>query len=170
MTSLVNSGRVHPMRAVYAGSFDPPTNGHLDIIQRASRVFDNLVVGIGTNSSKTPLFNAGERATLVTDACKGLNNVSVMIFRGLLVNYCKEVGASVIVRGLRAVSDFEAELAQAHTNHKLHPEIDTFFLVTQPENSFVSSSMVREVARFEGDISSFVPPNVVVALKRKLSG
>lgn len=158
------------MKAVYAGSFDPPTNGHLDIIQRASRIFDELIVGIGTNSSKEPLFNAGQRTTLVVDACTGFSNVSVIIFHGLLVDYCKEVGASVIVRGLRAVSDFEAELAQAHTNHKLHPEIDTFFLVTKPENSFVSSSMVREVARFGGDISSFVPPNVVGALKRKLFG
>jgi pantetheine-phosphate adenylyltransferase len=158
------------MKAIYAGSFDPPTNGHLDIIQRASRVFDELIVGIGTNSSKTPLFNAGERSTLVTDTCKDLSNVTVAIFRGLLVNYCKEIGATIIVRGLRAVSDFEAELALAHTNHKLHPEIDTFFLVTQPENSFVSSSMVKEVSRHGGDISSFVPPNVVTALKRKLSG
>jgi pantetheine-phosphate adenylyltransferase len=158
------------MKAVYAGSFDPPTTGHLDIIQRASRVFDELIVGIGTNSSKTPLFNAGERSILVTDACTGLSNVTVVIFRGLLVDYCKKVEAPIIVRGLRAVSDFEAELAQAHTNHKLHPEVDTFFLVTQPENSFVSSSMVREVAKLGGDISPFVPLNVVAALKRKLSG
>lgn len=158
------------MKAMYAGSFDPPTTGHLDIIQRASRVFDELVVGIGTNSSKTPLFNAGERSTLVTGACTGLSNVSVVIFQGLLTDYCKEAGVKVIVRGLRAVSDFEAELALAHTNHKLHPGVDTFFLVTQPENSFVSSSMVREVARFGGDISSFVPPNVATALKKKLSG
>lgn len=127
-------------------------------------------MGIGTNSSKIPLFNAGERSTLVTDACAGISNVSVVIFRGLLVDYCREAGVQVIVRGLRAVSDFEAELALAHTNHKLHPDIDTFFLVTQPENSFISSSMVREVAKFGGDISSFVPLNVVTALKRKLSG
>lgn len=160
------------MKAVYAGSFDPLTNGHLDIIQRASLVFNKLVVGIGTNSSKVPFFNAGERSTLVTDACVdlGLTNVSVSIFNGLLVNYCKAISATVIVRGLRAVSDFEAELALAHTNHKLYPNIDTFFLVTQPENSFVSSSMVREVARHGGDFSSFVPTNVVTAMKRKLSG
>lgn len=160
------------MKAVYAGSFDPPTNGHLDIIQRASRVFDKLIVGIGTNSSKLPFLNAGERATLVTDACASLKltNVSVSIFNGLLVNYCREVKATVIVRGLRAVSDFEAELALAHTNHKLYPDIDTFFLVTQPENSFVSSSMVREVARLGGDFSFFVPNNVVITVKRKLSG
>ena len=160
------------MKAVYAGSFDPPTNGHLDIIQRASRVFDELIVGIGTNSSKLPLLNAGERSTLVTDACRnlGLTNVTVTIFKGLLVEYCKEVEAKIIVRGLRALSDFEAELALAHTNHKLHPEVDTFFLVTQPENSFVSSSMVKEVAKHGGDISSFVPANVILALKRKLTG
>lgn len=158
------------MKAVYAGSFDPPSNGHLDIIQRASRVFEELIVGIGTNSSKIPLFNAGERFTLVTDACKGLGNVSVTIFLGLLVDYCKEIEATVIVRGLRAVSDFEAKLVLAHTNHKLHHEIDTFFLVTQPENSFVSSSMVREIARHGGNITPLVPANVAAALKRKLSG
>jgi len=135
-------------------------------------VFDELIVGIGTNSSKLSFLNAGERSTLVTDACASLKltNVSVSIFSGLLVNYCREIGANVIVRGLRAVSDFEAELALAHTNHKLYPDIDTFFLVTQPENSFVSSSMVKEVARHGGDISSFVPANVVTAMKRKLSG
>jgi pantetheine-phosphate adenylyltransferase len=158
------------MIAVYAGSFDPPTNGHLDIIRRASRVFDTLIVGIGTNSSKSPLLNAGERASLVEASCEDLSNVSVKIFSGLLVTFCKEIGAAVIVRGLRAVTDFEAELALAHTNHKLYPEIDTFFLVTQPENSFVSSSMVKEVAKYGGDISSFVPSNVMASLKRKLSG
>ena len=166
---MASFGSLGPMIAVYAGSFDPPTTGHLDIIQRASRVFEELVVGIGTNSSKLPLLNAGERSTLVTDACKGLDNVSVTIFGGLLVDYCNTIKATVIVRGLRAVTDFEAELAAAHTNHKLHPEIDTFFLVTQPENSFVSSSMVKEVAMYGGEVSSFVPPNVVAALKRRLS-
>jgi len=158
------------MKAVYAGSFDPPTNGHLDVIQVASEVFEELVVGIGTNSSKTPLFNAGERSTLITDACRGLSNVTVGIFKGLLINYCVEIGASVIVRGLRSLSDYEAELAMSHTNGRLNPKIRTVLIPTRPDNSFVASSIVREISRYGGDVSSLVPPNVVVALKRKLAG
>ena len=160
------------MIAIYAGTFDPPTNGHADIIQRASRVFDELIVGVGTNIGKNPLFNAGERSDLVRKISDnlGLKNVKVVIFSGLLVDFCREEKAGVIVRGLRAVTDFEAELAMAHTNSKLEKSIETFFLVTSPENSFVSSSMVREVARFKGDISSFVPPVVESAMKRKLAG
>jgi pantetheine-phosphate adenylyltransferase len=158
------------MIAVYAGSFDPVTIGHLDIIQRASRIFENLLVGIGTSSSKTPMLNAGERAALVSETCRGITNVKVDIFSGLLVDFCKMAKASVIVRGFRAVSDFETELAMAHVNYELDPDIETVFLPTKAKNSFVSSSVVREIARYGGDISSFVPPNVVAVLKRKLSG
>jgi pantetheine-phosphate adenylyltransferase len=153
------------MKAAYAGSFDPLTNGHLDIIQRASKVFDELRVVIAVNPSKSALFSSGRRALLVYEACKDLTNVTVEVSQGdLLVNYCKSNRIDIIVRGLRAVSDFESELAQAHTNHKLDPKIDTFFLVTQPENSFISSSMVKEISKLGGDVSPFVPPNVVKAL------
>jgi pantetheine-phosphate adenylyltransferase len=159
-----------PMIAVYAGSFDPITVGHLDVIQRSSKLFENLVVGVGTNSAKSPLLTAGERQLVIREACSDLSNVTVNIFSGLLVNYCKEIGASVIVRGLRAVSDFEAELAMAHVNYMLDPEIETVFLDTKANNSFISSSMVKEIARNKGDFSKLVPPNVEVFLIRKLRG
>lgn len=157
------------MLAIYAGSFDPVTIGHLDIIQRASRIFEGLIVGVGTNSSKSPLLDSGERASLVSEACRGITNVKVEIFSGLLVDFCKMAKASIIVRGFRAVSDFETELGMAHVNYELDPSIDTIFLPTKTKNSFVSSSVVREVAKFKGDISAFVPPNVADYLMRKLS-
>lgn len=158
------------MIAVYPGSFDPITVGHLDLIQRSSRLFSDIVVGIGTNSLKTPLFNAGERASLVKEACAGIDNVKVEIFGGLLVNFCKSIDCRVIVRGLRVLTDFEAELAMDHVNHMLDPDIETVYLGTRAESSFVSSSMVREIARHGGNITPLVPANVAAALKRKLSG
>lgn len=156
--------------ALYAGSFDPPTHGHEDVIRRAAKVFDNLVVGVGNNSSKTPFFLAWERAKLISDICSDVKNLEVKIFNGLLVNFCKEVEATVIIRGLRAVTDFEAELGIAHVNAQQDPGIDTFFLVTKPDNSFVSSSAVKELIRFGGDVSYYVHPNVITAMKRKMSG
>ncbi len=158
------------MIAVYAGTFDPPTNGHRDVIVRASKVFEELAVGIGTGSGKTPLFIGGERLDLMRHICLDLPNVKVTLFQGLLVDFCRSIKAGVIVRGLRTVTDFEAELAMAHTNKVLAPEIDTFFLGATTNDSFVSSSMVREVARYNGDISKFVDPMVASALMRKLRG
>jgi pantetheine-phosphate adenylyltransferase len=157
------------MIAIYAGSFDPITVGHLDVIQRASRLFEKLVVGVGTNSAKAPFLNSGDRRLLIQEACSELMNVEVDIFNGLLVEYCKKVGATVIVRGLRAVSDFEAELAMAHVNYMLSPDIETIFLDTKASNSFISSSMVKEIAKNKGDFSKLVPPNVAAYLVRKLS-
>ena len=158
------------MKAVYAGTFDPFTNGHWDLVERSSHVFENLTIAVGNGSGKLPLLNAGERKTIITEAVGELKNVTVDIFDGLLVNYCKSIGAKIIVRGLRALSDFEAELAMAHTNYMLDHNIDTFFLVTKTENSYVSSSMVREVARLGGDITPFVPPYAAKFLLRKLRG
>jgi pantetheine-phosphate adenylyltransferase len=158
------------MIAVYAGSFDPITVGHLDIIQRASRLFEILIVGIGTNSLKTPMLNAGERSALVTETCKGIPNVKVDIFSGLLVDFCGMSKAGAIVRGFRALTDFETELGMAHVNYELAPNIETVFLATKPNNSFVASSVVREIAKYKGNISAFVTPNVASYLARKLSG
>jgi len=158
------------MIAVYAGSFDPVTVGHWDIIQRSSKLFGGLIVGVGTNSAKSPLLTAGERQMLIKEACADLENIKVDIFSGLLVEYCKSVGAEVIVRGLRAVSDFEAELAMAHVNYMLNPNIETVFLDTKASNSFISSSMVKEIARNNGDFSKLVPKNVESYITRKLRG
>jgi pantetheine-phosphate adenylyltransferase len=156
--------------ALYAGSFDPPTHGHEDVIRRAAKVFEKLVVGVGNNSSKTPYFLAWERARLISDICSDVNNLEVKIFNGLLVNFCKEMEATVIIRGLRAVTDFEVELGIAHVNAQQNPDIYTFFLVTKPDNSFVSSSAVKELIRYGGDISYYVHPSVIKAMKRKMDG
>lgn len=161
-----------PIVAVYAGSFDPITLGHLDVIIRASRVFSKVIVGVGINSSKAPFFLPGDRKDLilrVRDENK-LLNVEVEIFAGLLVDFCRERDASVIVRGLRFGSEFETELNIAHTNSALCPEIETVFLGTSPGHSFVSSSNAREVARYAGDLSKFVPDLVAAAMRKKISG
>jgi pantetheine-phosphate adenylyltransferase len=154
--------------AVYAGSFDPVTLGHVDLIARASNIFDQVIVGIGVNSSKKPTFSTEERIQLIAAACSDLgHNIEVTAFEGLLVNFCKKVGASVIIRGLRAVTDFEYELGIAHANATQVPEIDTYFLPTKPEFSFVSASVVREIAKYGGDLHKYVPPVVSEALREK---
>jgi pantetheine-phosphate adenylyltransferase len=155
------------MDAIYAGSFDPPTLGHEDIIHRASKVFNKLWVGIGTNSSKTPFLSTDERKFLLMEICKDLPNVEVIVFGGLLVSVCKLMKIGIMVRGLRASLDFESELSMAHVNRKLNPDVDTMFLVTETENSFVSSSMVKEVLRHGGDISSFVSEGVEIYLQNR---
>jgi pantetheine-phosphate adenylyltransferase len=162
--------------AVYAGSFDPITKGHLDLIRRASRAFDKLIIGIGVNLGKAPLFSLEERTTLIRATIpKELTaNIEISPFGGLLVDFCREVAATVIVRGLRAVTDFEAELGVAHANSNMVPEIDTFFLPTSPEYSFVSSSIVREIARHDSEIGwkklhHYVSPVVIDALRGKLT-
>lgn len=153
------------MNAIFAASFDPPTRGHEDIICRAARVFDKLYVGIGTNSSKKPLLHADERKFLLMEICKNLPNVEVIVFGGLLASVCELMNIGIIVRGLRATLDFEYELSMAHVNRKLAPDVDTMLFVTETSNSFVSSSMVKEVLRYEGDISSFVSEGVERYLK-----
>lgn len=144
------------MKAILAASFDPPTLGHEDLIKRAAKIFDKLYVGIGKNNKKKPYLPIKSRQALLERICKEYSNVEVVLFDGLLVEYCKEHGIGIIVRGLRATLDFEYELSMAHVNKKLMEEVDTIFLPTEVENSFVSSSIVREIHEHGGDISAFV--------------
>jgi pantetheine-phosphate adenylyltransferase len=154
---------------VYPGSFDPATNGHLDIIQRASKIFDKLIVGVLYNNQKKPMFTIEERVELLKQLTKDIDNVIVDTFHGLLVDFVKSHNADVIVRGFRAISDFEYELQLAQTNYNLNSEIETIFLVTRNEYSFLSSSIVKEVARYKGDISNMVPPLIKEHLFNKFN-
>lgn len=155
--------------AMYAGSFDPPTYGHLDLVERASRLFEHLVVGIGVNPSRVPLFSVEERLELLARVCRPFENVKVVSFSGLGVDYAREIQARVIVRGLRAATDFEYELQIAHANADLAPEIDTVFLPTRTNYGFISASLVREIARHGGNIERYAPPEVCVALRQKFA-
>lgn len=148
-------------RAIYPGSFDPVTLGHLDIIKRASKIFDELIVGVLNNNSKSPLFSVEKRVKMLNDVVKDLPNVKVMSFEGLLVDFARKVDAQVIVRGLRAVTDFEYELQMSQTNTVLNENVDTIFFTTSLEYAYLSSSTVREAAYFGADISKFVPESVV---------
>ena len=143
--------------AIYPGTFDPVTNGHLDIIERASKLFDSVIITIAVNSSKKPLFTKDERMDMIKNVTKKFKNVSVDVFDGLLVSYAKKKKASVIIRGLRAISDFDYEFQIAMATRRLSPDLETIFLMTKWEHSFLSSSVVREVALLGGDFSSFVP-------------
>ena len=154
--------------AIYPGSFDPLTNGHLDVIQRAARLFDRVVVAVASNESKHPLFTKDERVALVKKAVTRLPNVEVDAFDGLLVEYVAAKQAQVIVRGLRAVSDFEFEFQLALMNRKLDENIETIFMMPKATYTFLSSRIVKEIARLGGDVNLFVPPNVQVALRKKL--
>lgn len=148
-------------RAIYAGSFDPPTTGHLDLIVRASRLFDDLLIAIGKNRGKPPFLEITERKFLLWEICKVLpKKPTILVFDGLLADYCKAMQVDVIVRGLRAITDFEYELQMAHANRILNGSVDTMFLATETETSFVSSSLVREVFHHKGDVSKFVPSQV----------
>lgn len=156
------------LRAIYPGSFDPVTLGHLDIIRRAGAIADELIVGVLKNKSKIPLFSVEERVKILEDVTTDLPNVRIMAFEGLLVEFAKERNAKVIIRGLRAGADFEYELQMSQTNHKLEPEIETLFLTTNLEYSFLSSTTVKEVASFGGDIAQFVPEPVVHKIEEKM--
>jgi pantetheine-phosphate adenylyltransferase len=160
-----------PLIAVYPGSFDPLTNGHLDIATRAARVVDELIVGVFSTPSKNLLFTAEERVQLwrETIAEKGLPNVRVEAFEGLTVEYVRQVGGRLIVKGLRAVQDFEAEFQQALMNRNLAPEIEVMLMVTEPRLLFLSSSLLKEVAKLGGDLDDFVPAGVAQALQRKFA-
>ncbi len=152
------------------GSFDPVTLGHLDIITRASKLFDRVLVAVLVNSSKTPTFSTAERIELLRDAVSGLDNVEIVSFEGLLAEYCKNCGVDTIVKGLRAVSDFEYEFQMALANKKLNPDLETMFLTADADSTFLSSSMVREIGSMGGDISNFVPACVhdrIIAKLRK---
>lgn len=157
------------VNAVYPGTFDPITNGHLDLVKRASKLFDQVVVAIADNTSKRPLFELNERVALVRDVLCIYPNVTVVGFNILLVDFAREQNARVILRGLRAVSDFEYEFQLAGMNRNLAPEIETIFLTTAEQYANLSSTLVKEVARFNGDISRFVPEQVKAEIEKKLS-
>ncbi len=154
-------------KAIYPGSFDPVTFGHQDIIARSSAIFDELIVGVLNNSSKNSLFSVDERVSMLKELTKDMKNVTIDSFDGLLVDYMKESGATIIVRGLRAVTDFEYELQMAQTNHVEYPEVETIFLTTNLKYSYLSSSVVREFAAYGGDITKFVPKQFVDRVYRK---
>lgn len=146
--------------AIYPGSFDPVTFGHIDVIKRASKMFDNLTVAVLNNRAKTPLFSIDERVNILSSVLKDIPNVTVESFEGLMVDYAKQRNANVVIRGIRAVTDFEYEFQVAQTNRKLCDEIDTIFLTTALEYAYLSSSAVKEVASFGGDIYKFVPAEI----------
>jgi len=153
--------------AVYPGSFDPVTNGHLDIIERASLMFDKLIIGVLNNNDKTPLFTAQERVKMLTEVTSKVPNVEVKSFSGLTKDFVRQEGGQIIVRGLRAVTDFEFELQLAQTNRVLAKDIDTIFLTTSLQYSYLSSSIVKEMASYNGDISAFVDKHVAELIKAK---
>ncbi len=153
--------------AVYPGSFDPATYGHMDVIVRASNLFDEVIVGVLNNSAKSPLFSVEERVNILGRLTIEVPNVKIRAFSGLAVDFARECGAQVIVRGLRAITDFEYELQMAQTNRVLAPDVDTMFLTTSLEYAYLSSTIVKEVKAFNGEISKFVPPIVAEALQEK---
>ena len=155
------------LTALCPGTFDPVTNGHLDIIGRASQTFESVVVGTLENPSKQPMFSLEERVAMLKEACSGMPNVTVVSFRGLLVDFARAQGDAVIVKGLRAVSDYEYEIQMAQMNHRL-ASVETLFMSTSPKWSFLSSSLVKEVAQLGGDVSALVPPHVGAALADRL--
>ncbi len=154
-------------RAIYPGSFDPVTFGHLDIIRRSSAIVDELIVGVLNNRCKDPLFTVMERVRMLETVTKEFPNVKVTSFSGLLIDFATETGANLIVRGLRAITDFEYELQMSQTNHIMKPGIDTIFFTTSLEYAYLSSSTVKEVAMYGGDISHFVPESVMDAMNEK---
>ncbi len=153
--------------AVYPGSFDPITNGHLDIIERASRVYDKVIVGVLSNVSKKPLFTAEERVSMIRLVTSNLENVEVDTFTGLLVDFAASKNATVIVKGLRTVADFEYEFQMALLNKALNPEFETMFMMTNTKYSYISSSMVKELAGFRGDLTGLVPEEIIETIKEK---
>jgi pantetheine-phosphate adenylyltransferase len=154
--------------ALYPGTFDPPTNGHIDLIQRGARLFDHLIVSILNNPGKDPLFSVEERAEMLREAISGMNNVSVATFDGLMVDFAHQQGAKAVLRGIRAISDYEYEFQMALMNRRLAPDIETVFLQPAGRYSFVSSRMLKQVFAFGGDVSGLVPPNVLKRLQSRI--
>jgi len=155
------------IKAIYPGTFDPVTNGHSDLIVRASQLFSEVIIGVASNPSKQPCFNLKQRVDMLEQVTQHLTNVTVVGFSGLLVDFAKQNQAKVLIRGLRAASDFEYELQLANMNRRLSPELESVFLTPPEENSFISSTLVKEVALHQGDISQFVHPIVKAALKQR---
>ncbi len=155
-------------RAIFAGSFDPITNGHIDIIKRASKIVDKLYVCISVNIDKKTMFTFEERLELIQECLSELDNIEIVSYDGLLVEYCKDNNIDILVRGIRGGVDTEYELQMAHMNKNLNPEIETIILPTKPEYSFVSSSLIKQVISFGGNIDNLVPKNVLIALEKKI--
>jgi pantetheine-phosphate adenylyltransferase len=153
--------------AVYPGTFDPITNGHVDILRRSLKIFDRVVVALADNVRKTPLFSLAERRAMITEALGGDPRIEVDAFQGLLAEYCQRRGATVVIRGLRALADFEYEFQLTHMNRRLAPDVETLFLMTGEESFYVSSSLVKEVGLMGGDVSRMVPRSVAAALAQK---
>ncbi|AVL00088.1 pantetheine-phosphate adenylyltransferase [Pediococcus inopinatus] len=153
--------------AIFPGSFDPLTNGHLDIIKRGSQLFDELVVAVGINTSKTALFSTDEKVTLIKEAVDSLPNVRVVTMQGLTVNLFKKLGATTLVRGLRDEADYRYERQIAQMNHQMDKKVETIFLMARPQDTYVASSIIKEIAKMGGDVSQFVPQNVSEPLKAK---
>jgi len=161
---------MHTIKAIYPGTFDPLTNGHLDLIARGAKIVDHLVIAILRNSEKaTPLFTVPERVEMITEATREFGNVSVATFDGLLVDFCREQGAKAVLRGIRAISDYEYEFQMAMMNRKLDPELETLFMMPAEKYSYVSSRLIKSVFELGGDVSSLVPPLVVERLKAKVA-
>ncbi len=156
------------LRAIYPGSFDPVTNGHLDVIRRSSKMVDELIVGVLNNNAKMPLFSVEERVRMLEEVTKDIPNVRIYPFDGLLIDFAAKMEAGVVIRGLRAITDFEYELQMSQTNHKLNPDVETIFLTTSIEYSYLSSTTVKEIASYSGDITQFVPEAVVGKLEQKM--
>ncbi|MBB1293957.1 pantetheine-phosphate adenylyltransferase [Pseudoalteromonas sp. SR44-5] len=156
--------------AIYPGTFDPLTNGHTDLIQRAAKMFDTVIVAVAHNPSKKPCFSLDERVAIANSLLTHLDNVSVIGFSGLLADLARDHSANVLIRGIRAVSDFDYEFQLANMNRRLNPDLESVFLTPAEKNSFISSTLVKEVARHKGDVSEFVHPIVVKALQEKLHG
>ena len=154
--------------ALVPGSFDPPTKGHLDVVERCAALFDEVIVSVVHNPSKSPLFTADERVALLEQCTRGWNNVSVAAFEGLLVDFAREVGATTMVKGLRAVTDFEFEIQMSQMNRHLSGDVVSLFVATKPEYAYLSSSLVKEVARLGGSVDDLVPEPVAAALKERL--
>ncbi len=158
--------------ALYPGSFDPFTNGHLDILQRASRMYDKIIVTIAVNNSKNAVFSGDERISLIKEAIKDFkwaDRIEIELFTGLLVNFAKKKNVNVLLRGVRQISDFEYEFRMALTNRRLAPDVDTVFMMPDEQLTFISATIVKEIAAWGGDLSSFVPDNVARALQKKYS-
>ena len=157
-------------RAIYPGTFDPITNGHADLIERAARMFDEVIIGIAANPSKKPLFSLEELVSLISTVTTELDNVTVIGFSGLLAEFARTENATFLIRGLRAVADFEYEFQLANMNRRLNPDLESVFLTPSEENSFISSTLVKEVALHHGDVGQFCHPAVKAALEKRLHG